>query len=126
VVCKKSALIAREENKLKYLDEALARLDAGKYGICLGCSEPIPLERLMVLPFASYWVDCQEKRNRARRDWGEGTLRRVLKAYAAYYNEVRTHLSLDKDAPDFRRAQPVGSIAALSILGGLHHQYVRV
>jgi len=53
-------------------------------------------------------------------------LRGVLKAYASYYNEVRTHLSLDKDAPDFRRAQKFGRIAAIPILGGLHHQYVRV
>src|ERR1700681_278252 len=37
--------------------------------------------------------------------FGEAHLRNVLKAYASYYNEVRTHLSLDKDAPDFRRAQ---------------------
>jgi len=50
----------------------------------------------------------------------------VLKAYASYYNEVRTHLSLDKDAPDFRRAQRFGRIAAIPILGGIHHQYVRV
>jgi transposase InsO family protein len=57
--------------------------------------------------------------------FGEAHLRRVLKDHASYYNEVRTHLSLDKDAPDFRRAQPVSNIAALSILGGLHHQYVR-
>src|SRR5690242_3699476 len=35
--------------------------------------------------------------------FGEEQLRGVLKAYASYYNEVRTHLSLDKDAPDFRR-----------------------
>ena len=53
-------------------------------------------------------------------------LRRVLKAYASYYNEVRTHLSLNKDAPHSRSAQPVGPIAALPVLGGLHHQYVRV
>jgi hypothetical protein len=39
---------------------------------------------------------------------------------------VRTHLSLDKNAPDFRRALPVGDIAAIPILGGLHHQYARV
>jgi len=58
--------------------------------------------------------------------FGEAHLRRVLKAYASYYNEVRTHLSLDKDAPDFRRAQKAGRIAAISIFGGLHHQYVRV
>jgi transposase InsO family protein len=31
--------------------------------------------------------------------FGEAHLCRVLKAYAAYYNEVRTHLSLNKDAP---------------------------
>jgi len=57
--------------------------------------------------------------------FGEAHLRRVLKAYALYYNQIRTHLSLDKDAPDFRRAQPVGNIATLPVLGGLHHRYVR-
>lgn len=68
-----AGLIARAGEKLKYLDEALARLDAGKYGRCLGCGGPIPFERLMALPFASYCVDCQQTRNRARRGWGEGT-----------------------------------------------------
>ena len=58
--------------------------------------------------------------------FGEAHLRGVLKAYASYYNEVRTHLSLDKDAPYFRRAQKFGRIAAIPILGGLHHQYARV
>jgi len=46
--------------------------------------------------------------------------------YASYYNQVRTHISLDKNAPDFRRPQKIGRIAAIPILGGLHHQYVRV
>lgn len=57
--------------------------------------------------------------------FGEAHLRRVLKTYASYYNKVRTHLSLDKNAPDFRRPVPVGAIAAIPVLGGLHHQYVR-
>ena len=57
--------------------------------------------------------------------FGEAHLRRVLKTYASYYNEVRTHLSLDKHSPDFRRPLlQVGDIAAIRILGGLHHQYV--
>ena len=56
----------------------------------------------------------------------EAQLRRVLKKYASYYNQVRTHLSLEKDSPDFRRQQKLGPIAAIPILGGLHHQYVRV
>jgi len=55
----------------------------------------------------------------------EAQLRRILRNYASYYNQVRTHLSLDKNAPDFRRPQKVGRIAS-AILGGLHHQYVRV
>jgi len=67
-----AGLIARAEEKLRYLDEALARLDAGKYGRCLNCRGVIPIERLMAIPFASYCVDCQEKRNRARAGWGEG------------------------------------------------------
>ena len=58
--------------------------------------------------------------------FSEAHLRAVLKAYASYYNEVRTHLSLDKDAPDFRGTQKIGRIAAIPILGGLHHQYVRL
>jgi transposase InsO family protein len=57
--------------------------------------------------------------------FGEADLRRVLKAYASYYNLVRTHLSLDKDAPLFRRSHTVGNIATIPILGGIHHQYVR-
>ena len=56
----------------------------------------------------------------------EAHLRGILKAYASYYNKIRPHLSLDKNAPDFRRALPVGDIAVVSILGGLHHQYVRI
>jgi transposase InsO family protein len=58
--------------------------------------------------------------------FGEAHLRRILKTYASYYNEVWAHLSLEKDAPNFRRAQPVGNIAPLPVLGGLHHQYVGV
>jgi transposase InsO family protein len=56
----------------------------------------------------------------------EAQLRRVMKNYASYYNQVRTHLSLRKNAPDFRRPQRFGRIAAIPILGGLHHQYVRL
>jgi hypothetical protein len=58
--------------------------------------------------------------------FGEAHLRDVLKAYASYYYQVRPHLSLEKDAPDFRETQKISRIAAIPILGGLHHQYVRV
>ena len=58
--------------------------------------------------------------------FGDAHLRGVLRAYASYYNKVRPHLSLEKDAPDFRGKQKIGRIAAMPILGGLHHQYVRL
>jgi len=56
----------------------------------------------------------------------EGHLRQVLRTYAAYYNNVRTHLSLAKDAPLVRPVQRVGFIAATPILSGLHHEYCRI
>jgi len=58
--------------------------------------------------------------------FGEAHLRQVLKKYVSYYNDVRTHLSLSKDAPAYRRVESVGDVIGLPILGGLHHQYVRV
>ncbi len=57
---------------------------------------------------------------------GEAHLRRILGEYAAYYNECRTHRSLDKDAPVSRPVQRIGSIRTHALLGGLHHRYVRV
>src|ERR1700687_3533681 len=57
---------------------------------------------------------------------GEAHLRRILISYAAYYNTVRTHRSLHKDAPIFRPIQQTGIIRSHPILGGLHHHYVRV
>jgi transposase InsO family protein len=57
---------------------------------------------------------------------GERHLRHVLKCYMEYYNAVRTHLSLRKDAPMRRRIQRHGRIELRPVLGGLHHQYVRI
>jgi hypothetical protein len=48
-------------------------------------------------------------------------LRRILPKYTAYYNELRTHRSLNKDAPIHRAVQHVGGIVSAPVLGGLHH-----
>jgi transposase InsO family protein len=56
---------------------------------------------------------------------GEGHLRQVLKADAAYYNQVRPHLSLAKDEPRHRPIHRIGSVFGTPILGGLHHVYCR-
>jgi transposase InsO family protein len=57
---------------------------------------------------------------------GEAHLRRILTKYPAYYNELRTHRSLDKDAPIHRAIQHVGRIISAPVLGGLHHHYCRI
>jgi hypothetical protein len=57
----------------------------------------------------------------------ESHLRRILVRYLAYYHRARTHLSLDKEAPDPRPiASPVfGRIVEIPEVGGLHHRYER-
>ncbi len=57
----------------------------------------------------------------------EAHLRRLLKEYVAYYNEDRTHLSLEKDAPIVRQISPKpcdkAQVVSLPRVGGLHHRY---
>jgi transposase InsO family protein len=57
---------------------------------------------------------------------GEAHLRRILREYARYYNTVRTHRSLDQDAPVSRSVQRIGRIVSHALVGGLHHQYARI
>jgi transposase InsO family protein len=53
-------------------------------------------------------------------------LRRIMKRYADYYNQSRTHLALKKDSPIRRPIESSGAIKFMSILGGLHHRYCRI
>ncbi len=57
---------------------------------------------------------------------GEAHLRRILTKYAAYYNELRTHRSLNKDAPIHCAIQHVGRIISAPVRGGLHRHYCRI
>jgi putative transposase len=59
--------------------------------------------------------------------FNQAHLRRILPIYSRYYHRTRTHLGLEKDAPDPRpvsaaSAQP---IIAIPEVGGLHHRYER-
>lgn len=58
---------------------------------------------------------------------GERHLRRILASYFAYYHRSRTHLSLNKDAPEPRAVMSpdAGEIVELPEVGGLHHRYER-
>ena len=83
----------------------------------------------------SPWQNCYAERliGTIRRECvdhlivlGEAHLRRVVVEFAAYYNSARTHGSLDKDAPVSRPVQRIGRIVSHAMVGGLHHQYVRI
>jgi hypothetical protein len=58
--------------------------------------------------------------------FGAAHLHRILTAYAAYYNEARTHRSLSKDTPIHRAIQRLGAITSQPVLGGLHYHYCRI
>jgi len=57
----------------------------------------------------------------------ESQLRRVIRSYVDYYHADRTHLGLEKDAPEQRPIEPrkMGEGVTISRVGGLHHRYTR-
>ena len=57
----------------------------------------------------------------------ERHLKRILRKYVDYYHSCRTHLSLEKDAPEPRRVElpAMGKVSAIPKVGGLHHYYTR-
>ena len=59
--------------------------------------------------------------------FGEAHLRRIVRSYVGYYHGARTHLALEKDAPEPRTAQPPekGRVVEIPEVGGLHHRYER-
>jgi putative transposase len=78
--------------------------------------------------FAERWISS------LRRDCldhliaiNESQLRRVIRSYVDYYHEDRTHLGLEKDAPEQRliETRGMGKVVAISRVGGLHHRYSR-
>src|SRR6266536_1712622 len=54
-----AALVAAAHRALDDIEAALARLRAGRYGICVRCDGRIPLERLSVIPQTGLCVACQ-------------------------------------------------------------------
>lgn len=53
-----------EEEILGEIDAALARIDAGTFGVCTNCGKPIGLDRLEALPWASLCIECARARER--------------------------------------------------------------
>jgi DnaK suppressor protein len=53
------ALRDRADHQLVLVTEALARIDAGTFGTCIRCGQPIAPDRLEALPWAARCIDCQ-------------------------------------------------------------------
>jgi DnaK suppressor protein len=49
---------------LAAIDQALARIDAGTYGVCVNCGSQIAPERLEAMPWATLCIDCKRKEER--------------------------------------------------------------
>ncbi|WP_433305745.1 TraR/DksA family transcriptional regulator [Actinoplanes sp. CA-030573] len=53
-----TALLTAARDRIAEVDDALRRVDAGTYGVCEGCGQPIAAERLAVRPFARLCITC--------------------------------------------------------------------
>lgn len=60
------AQTSTERVRLAAIDDALARLDAGTFGLCVDCGDEIPLERLLALPQAARCIGCQQREEHSR------------------------------------------------------------
>lgn len=58
------SMSANDRRLLDLIDEALTRIEAGEYGDCINCGEPVPERRLDAVPWARYCVKCQELQER--------------------------------------------------------------
>ncbi|KPL89433.1 TraR/DksA family transcriptional regulator [Ardenticatena maritima] len=64
---KAASLLASLQERLQEIEDALEHIEEGTYGICERCKQPIPAERLEIMPEARYCVACQEIIERQRR-----------------------------------------------------------
>jgi transposase InsO family protein len=101
----------------------------------VGRARAMGIEQVLTAP-RSPWQNpyCERVIGTLRRECidhvivvGEQHLRRILRRYLEYYHSSRTHLALDKDAPELRKRESTdeGKVIALPMVGGLHHRYTR-
>jgi YteA family regulatory protein len=60
------ALKEHEMTIIKKIEDSLANIDEGSYGVCKSCGKEIPEERLEFIPYAEFCVSCQDKANEMR------------------------------------------------------------
>lgn len=55
------AVVRALRSNLRDVERALSKMDAGVFGICERCGEPISIERLEALPWAVLCIDCKQR-----------------------------------------------------------------
>jgi RNA polymerase-binding protein DksA len=61
------AIGSQDIKRLKAIENAITRIQQGKYGLCMKCNKKIPRERLQAIPYAVMCIECksdEERRNR--------------------------------------------------------------
>ncbi|MBQ0165639.1 MAG: TraR/DksA family transcriptional regulator [Treponema sp.] len=61
------AVGSKDMNRLKLIDSALARIEQGRYGLCMKCGKRIPQERLEAIPYALLCIECKSSDERKNR-----------------------------------------------------------
>ena len=54
-------IIEGEQEELREIDAALARLSDGSFGVCEVCGEKVPYQRLSAVPYARLCIDCKRE-----------------------------------------------------------------
>jgi len=63
-------LRGREKTFLKKIEDALQRIEAGTFGLCESCDEPISVKRLEARPETTLCIRCKEDQERTERSYG--------------------------------------------------------
>ncbi|MCA1591258.1 MAG: TraR/DksA family transcriptional regulator [Acidobacteria bacterium] len=58
------SMSANDRRLLELIDEALVRVEAGEYGECVNCGEPVQEKRLDAVPWARFCLKCQDLQER--------------------------------------------------------------
>ena len=61
------AMQAEVDKSLVQVDQALKRIDKGKYGVCESCGKMVDTDRLAIDPAAKYCMACESKREKVER-----------------------------------------------------------
>lgn len=77
-----SQLLEVESRELAAIDEAIERLDQGRYGNCASCSKPIPLTRLRAVPHAKECISCHRMAAK-RNSHPAAEMNRIFDSYQA-------------------------------------------